>query len=326
MGDGESDPFQLYDEFSINKKIAGLSEAQRSAFWRLYTWDQKALDRSWISTRQDLLSLFRVASSDLSMKINDTFAGLDIDTWDLATMRRTGRQQALLRQIADRIYELGGDVNKVTETALMQEFRRKYAWGTYGAESMGIPGEMIRFGQIPDRDILAMLHQDFQGADFSVRIGLITDQMAHDVQMSLTRSMIEMESWGAAARRIRDLMGVRGQAAVSRAECIARTELRRASSLGGWQWRQENPELVDKTVWFAHAGACQECKDRDGEELEGPDEYPPNESHPNCTCGHMDLPKNTIYLEYGQVAKVPQPFEEWAAEHGAIGLGVGGTD
>ncbi len=314
MADEELDPTKPYDPAALEDRLKRLSEDQRKTFWRMFTQKQRNLEAAEIAQRQALRKLYRDALDDIERQISDNFR--DTDNWDLATMRRTGRQRFLYQQIVDRIRSLGGRVDEVAVQTTLDQFKQAYAFGAYQQESFGQDPQAIKFGLLPDRDIVSMLSQDFNGADFSTRLGLITDDMAHNIQTELTRSMIAEESWGQAARRIREWMGSGSGTAFWRANMIARTELRRASSLGGYQFAQENEDIIDRTVWLAHAGACPICIELDGDELEGPEDYPPFQSHPNCTCSHMDLPAGQEYEGFGKVSRSPEDFGAWAERNG----------
>jgi len=320
------DPTTPLDQAAIEERLKGLDQRKVGRFWRLYRGRQVDLNVAEVAQRRELRGLFRAALEDLNNEVRQSFDAVGVEKWDLATMRRTGRQDFLFRQIVNRIEALGGQTNGAIERSLVAQFKRAYAHGAYSAQELGANPEAIRFGIIPDQEILGMLYQDYQGANFSQRLGIITDDMAHRIQQGLMRSMIDQESWLQAAKRIRGEMGTSGRAATSRAEMIARTELRRASSLGGYQFRLENEEAIGKTVWLAHAGACPVCVDLDGRELDGPEDYPPALSHPNCTCTYMDLPIGQTYGEFGQTDQPQQTFKDWAADHGATGLIVGGTE
>jgi len=323
MTEGLSRDFdEPLDPKRFDKFISSLSEEQQSAFWRLYSAKQNYLTADEAQERRLLIELFRQATKDIEVHVARIFSEQGTDKWDLQTMRRFGRDKALFEQIKQRIQTLNADLNQRVEQAMTNHFKKAWFRNAHKLDSLTPASTSIQFGIIPDYNILALLHRPFGGAMFSDRIGLITDEMAENIRRELLRSMISGESWNQAARRIRDEMGTRGRKAVWRAEMVARTELTRAQEMGTFQFNEENKDVIDKVVWVAHSGACEDCRALDGKVLKKEDDYPPNPSHPNCTCDAMAIPKPWNKLATPDEEKdkpVVQPFNNWMEDK------VGGT-
>lgn len=295
-----------------------MQPGQRNAIMRLYRASRSDLTAGELAQRKQLVALFKDAAERVEAEIYSTFGALGEDTWTLDSVRRIGRQQALLDQINNRLRVLGFQVQSTLQDGLLDQFKKAYVSSAYQLDSVTPESVSIKFGLMPDREILAMLNEPFLGARFSDRIGIITDRMAQNIQHELAMSMAGGESWQAAARRIRDEMGTEGQASVWRAEMVARTELARAQELANFRLHDENSDVIDKVVWVAHPTACDECKDHHGEILNNPSEYPP--LHPNCVCDALAVPKSWGDLakkDDGDFSISPMSKEEWAIDNGA---------
>jgi len=297
--------------------LAHLSLDQRNTFWKIYSANQNSLTRDEATQRRILIDLLRDASKDIEQHAARTFSDLGVENWDLQTMRRMGRDRVLFEQIRQRLQALNSNLNSHVEQAMLSHYKKSYYRQAYKMDSITPPDVGIRFDIMPDHEIIAMLHRPFEGAMFSDRLGLITDEMAGNIHSELTRSMIDGESWNQAARRIRGEMGTRGRKAMYRSEIIARTEIARAQEMGSQQFNRDNDDIIDKVVWVAHAGACDDCRAMNGTVLEDPEDYPPEASHPNCTCCSQAIPKRNGK----EVIELPAPkgFDNWMEEK------VGGT-
>lgn len=283
---------------------------------QIYRTQRRALTASEAAKRKEILSLFQKASKDIEADIFDVFHVLGQDNWDLASVRRIGRDKMLLDQVNNRIEALGGTLVGQLQDATLDQFKRTWAGSAYQLDQITPESVGVRFGMLPDQEILALLDQPFEGARFSDRLGLITDDMAHKIQQSLAYSMLSQDSWQDAARRIRDQMGTAGQGSVWRAEMIARTELARAQELANAELFSQNDDVIEKVIWVAHPTACDECKDMHGEEIEDTGDYPP--LHPNCVCSALAIPKSWEELastDEGDFSISPKSRAKWAQEN-----------
>lgn len=300
------------DPDKIESKLAGLDPNARSRFWTLYSASENRLKATELAERRALLRALKDATADLEGSVAAEFARAGEGGWNIARLRRLGRYDAFLRQIEDRIRALGGTIESSVERAMLRNFKQAYAETGFRLAQMTPESVGLSFDMLPDHAILALSHEPFSGADFSERIGLITDEMAHRIKKELTTSMIQGDSWSAVARRIRDFMGTRGRGAMWRADMIARTEITRAQELGAAQLYKENEDVIEKVVWLAHPGACPICAGLNGTEVDPDDEdtLPPEASHPNCRCTTQAVP-----TEFDVAGVRPrQSFNDFAAE------------
>lgn len=321
----ESDPYRVHDPAAIADQLASLSPEQREGFWKLYRTGQSRLTDLEMKQARELVGLFTDAAKEIEVSISRAVG--KGENWDLASMRRLGRDQVLFKQIQDRIARLGGEFRTVLDENALQSYKASYLDNAYRLDKLTPESMKVAFGILPDREILSLLNQPFSGARFSDRLGLITDDMAHKIQQELTRSMINEENWRQAAARIRDEMGTQGQKAYWRSEMVARTELARAQEMAAQQVFAENADIIDKVVWLAHPGACEKCTALHGTELKSPEDYPPQASHPNCVCDAVAIPKPFEELAAGADDKLPprQSLAAWSEETG-VSAAVGGTD
>lgn len=307
---------RIFDPGTIQSKLEGLTGAQQDVFWRLYRSSRSQLTMGEMQQRREIVGLFKQTASDIEADIFQTFQRMNVDNWSLAGVRRVGRGQQLLDQINDRIRALGGQVGGSLSDGLLDQFKKTWLDSAHRLDSLTPESVAIKTGLLPDREILSLLNQPFNGGTFSERLGLITDDMAHNIQQSLIRSMMAEESWSEAARRIRGEMGTAGQKSVWRAEMIARTELARSQEIANAQLYAENSDVIEKIIWTAHPGACDECKDLHGERITDPAGFPP--LHPNCVCDALAVPKSWDDLSEpgdGDFSITPQSRKQWAQDN-----------
>ncbi len=306
---------RIYDQDTIDAQLDTLTDPQRSVLWKLYRGARGRATAAEAANRAELIKLFKQATGEIEGDVYQVFGALGSDTWDLASVRRIGRDQALVDQINDRIRALGGQVDGQLGDDLLAGFKAQVADSAHMMDALTPESVNLTFGLLPDTQIAAMLSEPWAGARYSDRLGLITSQMQADIKHALLRSMMSGDSWQDAARSIRGLMGTAGTGAVWRAEMIARTELRHAQELANEEFAAQNADVIADTVWVASPAACDECKAKHGRSV---DEVgrPPEDSHPNCDCGTMNVPK-----AWGALAREgdddfsihPQSRQDWAA-------------
>jgi hypothetical protein len=309
---------RVHDPDAITARMGSLTTDQQSVLWRLYRSSRSQLTAREDAMRRELLGLFRAAADEIQGDISRTFAAIGKDNWSLQLARRLGRQEALFKQIDDRIKALGGRLKKTFDDRLSQQYKRTYADAAYRMDMITPGSAQLSFGLMPDREIVAMLSEPWSGARFSDRLGLITSEMRSNIKHELLRSMMAEESWQAAARRIRSEMGTTGQRSVWRAEMISRTELARAQDAANAQFAKDNDDIIEREIWVAHPGACEDvCKPKHGKDVEDVGR-PPEDSHPNCVCATMAIPKS-----WGKLAKAgdkdfsitPTSRKAWVADN-----------
>lgn len=313
---------RVYDPGTIDARLDALTAPQKSVLWRLYRGNRAAATAEEDRQRAELLRLFKQTAIKVEGDVFQVFNSLGKDEWDLASVRRVGRDKQLIDQINDRIRALGGEVNGKLSDDLLDGFKAQWVDSAHQLDVLTPDSVNVAFGLVPDTQIAAMLDEPWAGAHFSDRLGVITSEMQAQVKHALLRSMMAQDSWQDTARAIRKLMGTEGAGAVWRAEMVARTELRHAQELANEQFAAENADVIADTVWVASPAACDECKDKHGKSV---DEVgrPPEDSHPNCDCGTMNIPKS-----WAKLAKDDEEFDDsavpakgaWAKQNG-----LGGT-
>lgn len=312
---------RILDPLSIEARLSGVSGEQADLLLKLYRTSQAQLSDNEKRLRRQLVRDFQAAARQIQADMAETFANLGGETWDLASARRVGRDQVLFNQIRDRIRALGATVTDTVADGLANHFNQAYADGAYRLDVVTPESVNLNFAMLPDTEVAAMLAEPWSGANFSERLGLITDEMANTIKHQLTRSMIAGESWAQAARRIRDEMGTAGRRSVWRAEMVARTELAHAAEVATALFNQANADVIDKEIWVATPGACAAiCRPKNGKDVEQVGR-PPDDSHPNCTCDVLAVPKHWEDLGGGAGGpRKPRSRDAW------VDVNLGGTD
>jgi hypothetical protein len=210
------------------------------------------------------------------------------------------RLAELYQQINRELDILNERLTGQLELAATDQLAAGLEWNTYGLDQATPAGVFAQQPALPLENIRALVNTPYEGAMFSQRYGLITDQMASDVRGTLAQSMINGESMKDAAARIEDVMGA--DSAISsgyanRSLAIARTEIMRAQNLGRLSSFDANADLMAGTPeWVATADdrICEWCLRRDGmsaDEIENGDSGDDpfgnsvsNPLHPRCRC------------------------------------------
>lgn len=310
---------RIHDPETIEAKLSALDPDQKTLLMKLYRSSRASLTTAEARQRAELIRLFKDTASKIEADIFQTFNAMGGEKWDYNFVRRVGRQQQLLSQVNNRIQMLGGAIQGNFDDNLLDHFKKTWLDGAYRLDVLTPESINIRTGLLPDREIMAILDQPWNGGRFSDRLGLITDDMAHRVQQEITRSMMAEESWQQTARRIRGEMGTTGQKSVWRAEMVARTELSRAQTLANAQLYDENKDVIEEVVWVTHPQACEEICIPNHGKLVSEVGYPPEDSHPNCRCSVLAVPKSWGGLAStgdGDFSLRPPSKKEWAQDNG----------
>lgn len=312
---------RILDPETIQAKLDGLQPGQASTLWDLYRQSRRDLTAQEMAQRAELLDLLKKTAADIEADVYSVFGKLGSETWSLSDVRRIGRDKALLDQITNRVGQLGGEMASTLEDGLLDRFKKTWADGAYRLDSVTPDSIEIRTGLIPDREILNLLNQEFNGGTFSDRLGLISDDMAQDIKSQLIQSMMAGESWSKAAMRIRGEMGASGARAVWRSEMIARTELGRAQTMANQALYDENSDVIEVVLFIAHPGACDICAEKNGKPVSEVG-YPIEDTHPNCACDILAKPKDWKALAVaGDQHDAPEPQDQaaWAQDNGLGG-------
>ena len=309
---------RILDPATINDLLDGLQPDQRGVLWKLYRASRSRLTANETRLKSELLQMFRATSDDISQDISQVFSRMGATEWNLQDARRLAHDRALFMQVDDRIGALSGQMQQSFDGALLNQYKIAYFDAGYRLDALTPDSTMIKFGMVPDQAIASMLAEPWSGARFSDRLGLISSEMSTTIKHQLIRSMMAEESWADAARRIRDQMGTEGQRSVWRAEMIARTELSRAQNLANSKLYDDNADVIDDVVWVAHPGACDVCVANHGQPVSEVG-TPPEDSHPNCSCDQLAVPKSWGGLAQtgdGDFSIRPQSRQSWAEMHG----------
>lgn len=273
--------------------------------------------------------------------------------WSMAEMAATGRSTDLFQSIQSRLGVLQSQTNVRVEQAAVTHYNEARAWAGFGLDQGTPVSRPVQLPVLPESQIRALVNLPFEGAMFSQRVGLITDEMAGQIQNQLTRSMINGESMAAAAKRVEKVLGANNpldpRSFANRASTIARTEMMRAQGLGKLSVFQDNADLIDgdpmeawKWVTTPDERRCPWCRRREGKTpaqirkmAQGNDPWGKSTEqplHPHCRCDKypmlktfrqlgIDMPDNFSSNERGVrdpvsgkwVVQPEDTMEEWLA-------------
>lgn len=277
-----------------------MAETQREVIDRITAYSTRVLRGMENEDLRGMAGLYRQAQQNIISMVNNTFPG---DTWSLEQMQQ--RSADLFNMIQQELNILNERMINGLEKSAVDQLRAAIEWGTYNLDQATPPNIEADLPPLPLENIKALVNTPFEGAMFSQRYGLITDQMAADVRGTLMQSMINGEGMLDAAQRISDVMGadsVISSGYADRALAIARTEIMRAQNLGRLSVFDSNTDLMTGdsattgSEWVATADdrLCEWCLRRDGLSPEEIEESDPGEDpwgnstnaplHPRCRC------------------------------------------
>ena len=260
-----------------------------------------------------VIASYRTAAEQIEARLALVMNDFPGGSWDLNTMSTTGRDQALFAEINQILGGLIDQTNAEIGTGAVKQFDASINQTAYTLDQASPPNIKPRVPTIPAYQVQALINEPFEGAMFSQRIGIITDQMAGDIRGQLMQSMINGEDMKKASARVFKVIGTDTladpKAYVNRARTIARTEMMRAQNLGRAMTFEDNDELVEALVWVATGDGrlCMNCLRRDGMTREQITDAPSSGDpwgnkaepplHPNCRCTYT--PQMKTWKELG---------------------------
>ena len=260
-----------------------------------------------------LAQSYRMAADQIEGRLAVVMKEFPGGKWNLQTMTTTGRDRRLFNEINQILGGLIDDTNGRIEIGALKQIDDAGNMTAYALDQASPPNILVKIPTISRINAQALLNQPYEGAMFSQRIGIITDQMAGDIRGQLMQSMINGESMAKAAIRVSNVIGTKNLTNptnyLARAKVIARTEIMRAQNLGRAVTFEDNADLVEALVWVATGDGrlCPYCLRRDGLTREqitdassagdpwGNKAEPP--LHPNCRCTFS--PKMKTWKELG---------------------------
>jgi len=310
-----------------------------------------------------IIGSYRTAQDNIIADLQKMFRVEQFGTpgqWTLPEMEMAGRSARLFNSINQNLRALGQQTTDIIERADVEQFKNSRARSAYALDSATPPSYSVKLPIIPDQSIRALVSEPFQGAMFSQRIGLVTDEMASNIRNQLIQSMINGESMPQAAERVADVLGASNLAnprsGANRALTIARTEVMRAQNIGRFSVYMDNDDIMAgpaekswRWVVTPDDRLCKWCLRREGktpDEIEdmpaggdpwGAKKEPP--LHPHCRCTTepilktfremgIDMPEDFgdedrgVRMPDGKWKVMPkETFDKWAAQRaGELGI------
>jgi len=186
---------------------------------------------------------------------------------------RLGGDIQTARVIRDQLSAYNVFLQDTTLDALVNQYKDAYnlsSWYLDNATPINIDPV---YRMDPEYVIRQQVSSPWSGAQFSQRIGIVTDLLAQDIQNAVTQAMISGNSSKELADRIETLFGAEDSKYATRSLLIARTELQRSANLARQAVFKQNDDVIQ--TWkvtrngFA-LNTCEECmsiEDKTKEEL-----------------------------------------------------------
>lgn len=200
-------------------------------------------------------------------------------------------------------------LRSVTEAEQRRRVRKAQSAALNTAPLGQVQELAARIADTQTADLITLLDDEGKAAIRSVIAAIMRGQISQREAEQLIRSMVGLNERQAIAlanyqmglaeegvdpARMESLVARYGEKLLAqRAEMIARSETMRSANRGiteGWKAAREAGWLEDgaERIWIASPGACDECKDLNGQTttLDDPfaDDAEPGEVHPNCEC------------------------------------------
>ncbi len=285
---------------TINAADKGGFLTQRQVLDTLYAKGAKVLRGLEKNNLVGLMRVYRRAQDSIIAKLSaDLGAGpQSYSQWE------GERLNALLASIQDILNELERSANGTIGRSSLVQFVNSYDRSVYAMDQATPSAVPATYYRPPEDAIKILVETPYKGAMFSQRIGMITDAMASDIRDELTQSLINGETMAAAAKRVRDIIGIDDlvdpRSYSYRALVIGQTEIMRAQNMARDFSYEQNKDLLQgdgETAWTVAPDdkLCPWCFRREGmtdEEIEAtepPDKDPWGNSsdcplHPKCRC------------------------------------------
>ena len=282
------------------------AEALERMMKKMYSslaWTEEQRTRALASKFKNVIKALTTDLQNLNASIIDD-GSYDVDAWRSAKLEY--QSFTMIQDYAKKMHvELSSEVTADLEDMFRQSYNRN-AWML----DNGTPPAIDIAYQMPTEPlILQMISAPFKGYNFSERLGIITDDMATDIQNSVISSMSNGDSVDDLAQKIRYYTGIPedetlvtrpdASAALYRATMIAQTELMRASDIARKYFFDQNSDILEGEEWSAKYGApvghgkgmvCPECWSYDGVNLKKLGGVRPP-AHPWCRCSTAPIVK-----------------------------------
>ena len=303
-------------------------ETQRQVIDRITDRGMRVMRGRENADIRGLIGAYRSAQNEILDMVRSVISTTSTPgSWNLMELAADRRQAQLFQNITQRLRTLGNETGIRVEQAAIDQFRDSLARVGYALDQ-GTPGAYdVRLPILPEDAIRALVNTPFEGAMFSQRIGVITDEMSAAIQNQLTRSMINGESMQQAAKRVTSVLGANNLADAknfaNRATTIARTEIMRSQNLAKIAVYTDNKDIIEGDpeeawVWVVTPDdrLCPWCRRREGKtpaEIKkmavGRDPWGKSFAlplHPHCRC--TSYPKLKSFRDLG--IDMPDDFKD----------------
>jgi SPP1 gp7 family putative phage head morphogenesis protein len=285
---------------SVKAATKGGFLTQRQIIDRLYAQAMKVLRGQENESIRRLMDSYRLAQDNIVAQIFSRFG--DAEGWTLQQWEESGRLRGLLQAVEETLGRLQAAADGEISRGASVQFFGSYDQTAWTLDQATPPTVPVTYARPPEDAVRVLTATPYKGAMFSQRIGLITNAMAADIRDELTQALIQGEGAEAAARRVRDIIGISSKndprSYTNRARVIARTEIMRAQNLAREFAYEQNKDLLEdgETEWLVTPDdrLCPWCMRREGLsdaeiEASNPGNDPWGNStdvplHPNCRC------------------------------------------
>lgn len=302
-----------------NAAIRFRAISESSDWLRSHLWAME--DAAVNELGQLYLNYYRELVNELMIAV-ERYGG----TWSASDAAFRARTEYLLSQIRDDVGRLTDETTARTFEAMVRGYGGGY-YGTAWIVDNGLrTGAYANIPLLPVEAIRAAMLQPYLGSTFLDRFADARDEFVRRIRRSIVESQIRGESITQATVRLRNALGITGDAKGlwARAEMIARTEILRASNEGALLIYEANQDVLKGFQWRATLDerVCPICGQLDGEQWTFKDEYPVPPSHARCRCAILP-----VLLDSELEAAIVGPYKgyrEWAAERGISVVNDGG--
>lgn len=309
-----------------------MAETQTEILRRIDEQSRRALRTGEETDVLEMIRLYDSALTDVRMMARDSLSELAGTEEGSKRARylswKVGREQQLAEQIRRRLEELRRDWTKALRDGLLRTATHQAVWEAYAIDQATPPSIAVNTrgltATIPD----AVIATPWEGAMFSDRIWVLTDDVAREMQQQVAQGALLGEGVDKIVKRLSDLEALDGNLPPKSAiERLVRTEVLKASDRAREMLYAENSDVVTAEIVIVTLDdrTCEICGPID-DELLGSDDVqerldaydaesrPP--FHPNCRC--TTAPKLKSWGDLLGLGEAPDDLERFDKEERVI--------
>lgn len=310
------------------------SATQKDVLDRIDAASRRALFAQERGDLQAILAMYDAAEADLVSMIRSAYDSLATATEEGDERRvdylqwKIQREQQFAAQVRARMTRLRTEIADRLAAAIEAQVRTQAEWMSYGIDQATPPNVTVNLRALAPEIVEAMVNARWEGAMFSQRLWVMTDDLAAEVQTVIANDVVLGKGIDEIVRDLRSLVVGRSNAQPRYVlERLVRTEVLKGADRARERVFADNRDLVEgeDVVATLDARTDDGCEELDGLRLDGSeaqsvissyefDARPP--FHPNCRC--TTIPALKKWGDLLGLGDAPADLEDFGKGYRAI--------